>query len=151
MFIDGDNFGEQTGTFCYLPVFMSKHAGTQNTWFVGSMLLQDHIMIFDNSGYDERGASYNIVSFGKKNHATVQDEIKKNYDPKSPGYNPSPLDTTISSLAPPPPPPEEKHDDIVPDISGNTDQTKESKDGSQTKPTDSGKPSTPSGGRVRPG
>ena len=72
MFIDGDNFGEQTGTYCYLPVFMSKHSQTQNTWFVGSMLMQDHVMIFDNSGYDERGASYNIVSFGKKNHATVQ-------------------------------------------------------------------------------
>lgn len=29
---DGEAFGQQSGTTCYLPVFMSKHAGTKNTW-----------------------------------------------------------------------------------------------------------------------
>lgn len=139
MFIDGDNFGEKTGSFCYLPVFMSKHSGTQNTWFFGSMLMEDYIMIFDNSGYDERRASHNIVSLGKKNHAAVQQEIKKNYDTSAANYSPSSDDTTMSSLAPPPKPVTDD-DDIIPDISGDgTDHPKESKDddGTPKKDTDS--------------
>ena len=139
MKIDGDNFGEDTGTTCYLPVFMSKHSGTQNTWFFGSMLMEDHILIFDNTGYDERGASHNIVSFGKKNHATVQQEIKKNYDPTSPNFSHSPDDTTISTLAPPPD--EKKDDDVIPDISGDSDSSSQP---SQPKDSDSDSSSTTS-------
>lgn len=158
MFIDGDNFGEKSNSFCYLPVFMSKHSGTQNTWFFGSMLMEDYVMVFDNSGYDERGAQNNIVSFGKKDHAKVQQEIKKNYDTSASNYSPSNDDTSISSTAPPPS--ENTDDDVIPDIGG-TDvdttivQPKDGKDDTTTTTTDGNKKNTDTDTntptRVRPG
>lgn len=77
MFVDGDNFGEESGKFCYVPVFMSKHSGTKNTWFVGSLFLRKYVMVLDNTPYDERNENFNTVSFGIKDTSNIRKELNK--------------------------------------------------------------------------
>lgn len=126
MFVDGDNFGEESGRFCYAPVFMSKHSGTKNTWFVGSLFLRKYVMVLDNTPYDERDENFNTVSFGIKDTSNIRKELNKQYNRDSSLYAPSEYDTTTSIhevVAPSKPekkPDNEKTEEVIPD---RTDET----------------------------
>lgn len=52
--VDGDNFGQTTGQYCYIPLFRSYHLSLQNTWFLGSIFMDDYVFVFDNTPYTEK-------------------------------------------------------------------------------------------------
>jgi hypothetical protein len=74
--VDSDNFGEAWGEYCYIPLFRSYHLKLQNTWFLGSIFMNDYIYVFDNTPYTEKMEDYNLVGFGLKNHAAVQSGVE---------------------------------------------------------------------------
>ena len=51
--VDSDNFNQEYGQYCYVPVFRSYHLKLQNTWFLGSIFMNDYIYVFDNTPYTE--------------------------------------------------------------------------------------------------
>lgn len=62
-FIDGSNFGYEADKYCYIPIFRSQLEDSDaNTWFIGSLFLDEHVLIFDSEPKD--GAS---ISFAAKN------------------------------------------------------------------------------------
>jgi len=62
-FIDGSNFGYDVNQYCYIPLFRSQLQDADvDTWFIGSLFLDEHVLIFDSEARD--GAS---ISFAAKN------------------------------------------------------------------------------------
>ena len=48
MFVDGDNFGKRTGSYCYIPVFHSD-LPADNNWYVGSLFMSQYVVVYDNT------------------------------------------------------------------------------------------------------
>ena len=115
--VDSDNFGGNFGEHCYVPLFRSIHTNLQNTWFLGSIFMNDYVYVFDNTPYTEQMEDYNLVGLGLKNHGAVQAGVEKQYNKKSSTYAPSPDDTTTKASLPwskekqAPEPVEEESDD----------------------------------------
>jgi len=47
MLVDGANFGMAKDRYCYLPIFKSLQ--NDNTWYVGSVILNKYVLEFDIS------------------------------------------------------------------------------------------------------
>jgi len=95
--IDGDNFGQETGQFCYIPVFRSYHLKLQNSWFLGSIFMDDYVFVFDNTPYTEKQQDFMTISIGLKNKDATQLAVETQYNKRSPLYAPSKEDTTTDA------------------------------------------------------
>ena len=60
LFVDGKNFGEAPGKYCYLPIFRSTltDSSLKNTWFLGSLFMMEYVVVYDNSPFHEHGSPY---------------------------------------------------------------------------------------------
>ena len=67
-FIDGSNFGFDAGQYCYVPVFRSQlEDDDTDTWFVGSLFMDQHVLVFDGGADDSA-----VISFAAKNQNTLK-------------------------------------------------------------------------------
>lgn len=103
--VDGENFGHQKNTYCYLPVFrygLHNSDGSDaycinneddpvcNTWYAGSLVWDDYTLVLDNSPNDNNAANaYSAMGFGVKNTDLTQNlaakytEVNGDYEPVS--------------------------------------------------------------------
>ena len=76
MLVDGSIFGFPTGAYCYIPIFRSQvsNIAYKNTWFVGSMFMNNYVTIYDNTGSntDSGGNPIPVIGLGKKNFDCVR-------------------------------------------------------------------------------
>ena len=65
--IDGANFGQAASQYCYIPLFRSQLQDSDaDTWFVGSLFLDEHVLIYNGGGKDVVS-----LSFATKNTTTL--------------------------------------------------------------------------------
>ena len=86
LLLDGSNFGQEAGQYCYIPVFRSFQDQQQDTWFVGSLFLSDYIFVFDNTHYDEHKYNFTTIAIGKKSNQPVEIGLQTQYDTKYEKY-----------------------------------------------------------------
>ena len=68
----GGNIG-----LCYVPVFMSG-LGLVDEWQVGSAVMKEYYVVYDQTPYDERNEKYNQVGIGLQNDNAEM--LKRHYD-----------------------------------------------------------------------
>lgn len=106
LFVDGKNFGEAPGSYCYLPIFRSMltDAALSNTWFLGSLFMMEYVVVYDNTPFHEHGETYCQVGFGTADPYNVEKNLEAIYG----GAPISPLDTShkLGAWDPKPKPPD---------------------------------------------
>ena len=91
MLVSGRDLDETEYT-CFLPVF--RNPQSVNDYTLGSLFLEDHIWVFDNSHRDERGDQFLTIGFGQK--AVVSNSaLSSRYDKNSKSYQPSKEDQSV--------------------------------------------------------
>lgn len=79
--IDEDN------KYCYLGIYFEQLPSYDtDVWTVGSKLLKNYYVVFDQTPFNERSENHNFVGFAKKNPNNVIG--KQHYDPSSEYYDP---------------------------------------------------------------
>lgn len=70
------------------PLFRHELNDQEDTWFLGSELMQKYLFVFDNTHYDERHENYMTIGIAKKTNNSYQGLVAQ-YDKSNSGYSPS--------------------------------------------------------------
>lgn len=76
------------------PLFRHELNDQEDTWFLGSELMQKYLFIFDNTHRDERHENYMTIGIAKKTQHSYQGLITQ-YDKSNVLYNPSSEDSSL--------------------------------------------------------
>jgi hypothetical protein len=75
-FVEGALLGGNTD-LCYVPVFQSG-LGMTDEWQVGSAMMKEYYVVYDQTPYDERSENYNFIGIGIQNNDAEM--LKRHYD-----------------------------------------------------------------------
>ena len=82
--LTGNQLGDTNET-CYLPIFRSVNL-KQNTWYLGSLFLNNYYLVLDASPNVEQKLLCNTVGLAPINPENLIGSM--HYDPSSPAYDP---------------------------------------------------------------
>lgn len=89
LFVSSDD--ENTLVF---PLFRHELNDQEDTWFLGSELMQKYLFVFDNTHRDERHENYMTIGIAKKTQHSYQGLIAQ-YDKSNALYSPSSDDSSL--------------------------------------------------------